>query len=91
MEEEKYCLFHNTILLCFGIKVEFKESHSRVICLYTQHIVFVYTLQGWGRLATFLTDVNICLAFLFSPQKIADEAWVYLDNIIQHNSREFFC
>lgn len=63
MKEEKYCLFHNTVLLCFGIKMEFKEFHSRVIRLYIQLIVFVYILQCRGSLATFPTDVNICPAF----------------------------
>ena len=73
MKEEKYCLFHNTILLCFGIKVEFKESPSKVICLYTQLIVFAYSVQYWGSLvAIFPTHTNICCAF-FSPSEIADE------------------
>lgn len=63
MKEEKYCLFHSTVLLCFRIKMEFKEFHSRVIRLYIQLIVFVYILQCRGSLATFLTDVNICPDF----------------------------
>lgn len=63
MKEEKYCLFHNTVLLCFGIKMEFKEFHSRVTRLYIQLTVFVYILQCRGSLATFPTDVNICPAF----------------------------
>lgn len=84
MEEEKYCLFHTTLLLCFGIKVEFKEFHSEVISLYTQLIVFVYILQSWGSLSTFPTDVNICPAFLpctppppphTHTHKIADGVW----------------
>lgn len=74
MKEEKYCLFHNTILLCLGIKVEFKESNSKVICLYTPLIVFVYILQCRGSLATFPTDVNICPAF--PPTfRIAADTW----------------
>lgn len=76
MKEEKYCLFHNTILLCFGIKVEFKESQSKVTCLYTQLIVFVYTLQCWDSLAaTFPNKYKYLSCPFFFSLKIADEAW----------------
>lgn len=70
MKEEKYCLFHNTILLCFGIKVEFKESPYRVICLYTQLIVFVYTIQYRVALLQPFQQIQIfvLLFVLFFPK-----------------------
>lgn len=70
-ETRKYCLFQSNVSWYFGIKVEFKEFHSKVNCLCGHH---VYASFHWlDNRSIFSMHTH----FFFScfSSKIADELW----------------